>query len=334
MDILTHALASYALKRAAFPRIPRLATAAMLIAGIAANIDWLSRYLGPSIYLNLHRTYCHSFLAALLFSMLASLPFSLAKSAPDEKRISPSSVFPAALAASFLHLLIDLTQSSGVELLWPFSARRFALDWTARIDLWVPGILLAGILLPMLSGLVTEEIGAKRKGPKGRVGASLALIVMVLYFAARFVLHGNAVAALESRSYRGESPRKTAAFAESGSPFRWHGIVETESALQEVEVDVGPGAQFDPDSAITSYKPEPSIALDAARDSPVARRFLAVARFPKATVEKIPEGFRVTLRAFPYRQDSQSERNVEAQIETDASGKITSQSLEWDKSSP
>src|SRR5712692_2329621 len=123
-------------------------------------------------------------------------------------------------------------------------------------------ILLAGILLPMLSRLVTEEIGAKSKGPRGKVGASLALGVMFLYIVLRFVLHGNALAALESRTYRGESPRKTAAFPESGSPFRWHGIVETASALHDVEIEVGPAASFDPDSAITSFKPQPSPALD------------------------------------------------------------------------
>jgi membrane-bound metal-dependent hydrolase YbcI (DUF457 family) len=334
MDLITHALASYTLKRAAFPRIPRFATVAMVVSGVAANLDWLSRYLGPAAYLNLHRTYLHSLLAAVVFSLLVTLPFMQAKPKPDEKRFPPSSAFLAALAASTLHLLFDLTQSGGVELLWPFSSHRFSLDWTARIDLWIPALLLAGVLLPMLAGLVTEEIGAKRKGPKGRVGASLALIGVVLYFAVRFVLHGNAIAALESRSYRGESPHKAAAFAESGSPFRWQGIVETESALQEVEVDVGPGAQFDPDSSITSYKPEPSIALDAARDSSVARRFLQVARFPKATVEKTPEGFRVTLRAFPYRDDSRSARSVEAKIDTDASGKIISQALQWDRGTP
>jgi hypothetical protein len=39
MDPLTHALASYTLKRAAFPRAPRSTTIAMLIAGTVADID-------------------------------------------------------------------------------------------------------------------------------------------------------------------------------------------------------------------------------------------------------------------------------------------------------
>src|SRR4029077_9927795 len=200
------------------------------------------------------------------------------------------------------------------ELFWPISARRFALDWLPPLDLWILGILLAGILLPSLSRLVPEEIGAKSKGPRGKLGASLAFATLVLYLVLRFVLHSNAVAALESRTYRGESPRKAAAFAESGSPFRWHGIVETERALHDMELEVGPASSFDPDSATTSYKPESSPALDTARDTPLARRFLQSARFPKATVEKIPDGFRVTLRAFPYSRNSSSGPRVLAVI--------------------
>src|SRR5438034_4328977 len=333
MDPFTHALASYTLKRAAFPRVPRFTTTAMLVAGTLSDLDLLSAYFGPSAFLTFYRTYCHSLLAALLFSLLVTLPFLLRRRGPTEIQTSPLPVFLAVLAATVLHLLMDVCQSAGVELLWPFSAPRFALDWVAHLDLWILGILLAGILLPTLSGLVSEEIGAKSKGPRGKVGASIALATMILYIVLRFVLHGNALAAMESRTYRGELPRRVAAFPESGSPFRWHGIVETERALHDVEVEVGPDASFDPDSASTSYKPESSPALDAARDTPVARRFLQPARFPKATVEKTADGFRVTLRAFPYSRDAASGWRVEALIVADPTGKILSQELAWNPAS-
>ena len=330
MDLLTHALASYTLKRAAFPLLTPAVAIAMLVAGTVADIDSLSKFAGPSAFLTFYRTYCHSLPAALLFSLLVTFPFLLRRSGPTEKQISPLPIFIAALAASVLHLLMDLCQSTGVELLWPLSAQRFALDWLPHLDLWILGILLAGILLPALRGLVTEEIGAKSKGSRGKVGASLALATIILYFVLRFVLHGNALAAMESRTYHGESPHKAAAFPESVSPFRWHGIVETESALHDFEMEVGPAASFEPDSAVTSYKPEPSPALDAARDTAVARRFLQVARFPKATVEKTPEGFHITLRAFPYSRDASSGSRVQALIDADSSGKILSQELAWD----
>ena len=329
MDPITHGLASYVLKRAAFPRLARAATLAMVIAGTIADLDGQSARFGPSAFLTFYRTYFHSLLAAVLFSLLITLPFLLRKPPSAEKQTSPPLIFLAALSASLLHLLMDVCQSAGVELLWPFSSHRFALDWVAHLDLWIMGILLAGVLLPTLSGLVTDEIGAKSKGPKGRSGASVALAVMLLYFGARAILHSNAAAAAQSRTYRGESPRRVAAFAESGSPFRWHGIIETESALHEVEVEVGPAAKFDPDSARTSYKPEPSPALDAARNTTVAHRFLQAARFPKASVEKTPEGFQITLRDFPYTRDVRSGLRVQATIDTDPAGKVLSQQLTW-----
>src|SRR5712691_12224007 len=330
MDPLTHALASYTLKRAAFPRAPRATTIAMILAGTIADIDVLSKYAGPSAFLTFYRTYFHSLLAALLFSLLFTLSFLRRKRGAEEKQAAPFPIFLAAFSAAVLHLLLDLCQSTSIYLFWPFSTRRFALDWLPNLDLWILGILLAGILLPMLSRLVTEEIGAKSKGPRGKVGASLALATMILYIVLRFVLHGNALAAMESRTYRGGSPRKAAAFPESASPFRWHGIVETESALHDFEMEVGPAASFEPDSAVTSYKPEPSRALDAARDTAVARRFLQAARFPKATVEKTPEGFHITLRAFPYSRDASFGSRVQALIDADSSGKILSQELAWD----
>src|SRR6266699_6621635 len=221
MDPLTHALASYSLKRVVFPRATRPATIAVLAAGILADLDGQSFHWGPSAFLTFYRTYFHSAIAAVLLSLLVTLPFLLRKREPGAKHVPPAPIFVAALAAALLHLLMDVCQSAGVELFWPFSARRFALDCVAHLDLWLLGILLAGILLPTLSGLVTEEIGAKSKSPRGKVGASIALATLILYIVLRFVLHGNALAAMESRTYRGESPRKVAAFAESGSPFRW-----------------------------------------------------------------------------------------------------------------
>src|SRR6266436_1927355 len=251
MDPLTHALASYTLKRASFPRAPLSTTITMLVAGTIADVDVLSKFAGSSAFLTFHRAYCHSLLAALFFSLFVTLSFFLRKRGPADNPTPPLPISLAALAAAVLHPLMDLCQSAGVQLFLPFSQRRFALDWLPHLDLWIMGILLAGILLPMLSGLVTEEIGAKSKGPRGKVGASLAFAALILYVVLRFVLHGNALATLESRSYRGESPRKTAAFPESGSPFRWLGVIETLSALHEVEVDVGPGASFNPDAAVT-----------------------------------------------------------------------------------
>jgi hypothetical protein len=192
-------------------------------------------------------------------------------------------------------------------------------------------ILLGGALLPQLLALVTEEIGAKAKGPRGRIGASVALLLVFAYFGARFIFHGNAVAMMENRTYRGELPRRVAAFAESDSPLHWRGIVETERAFHEMDLSVGPGASFSPDAAAISYKPEPSVALDAARGTESVRRFLQAARFPKASIEKTEKGFRVEIRDLAEQREARAATRVMARVETDGNGKVMDDELAWDQ---
>lgn len=339
MDLITHALASYTLKRAAFPAAQRAATIGIIAAGTLADMDHLSAFFGPSAYLALYRTYLHSLVAVALLTLLLTLApvlwiFLRNRNPADSGVVIPLQWPAYCFAAALLHLLMDLCQTEGVELLWPFSSRRFALDWTAHLDLWIAAILLAAILVPKLSSLVTEEIGGKSKGPRGKVGATVAIVAVVLYAALRALLHGNALATVESRSYRGESPRRAAALPDNISLFHWYGIVETERALHELDLNVGPFSSFDPESARTSYKPEPSIALDAARDTSSARRFLAATRFPKAAMERTESGLRITLRSYVNPSGNRTARQVQAAVDTDSAGKVLSDRIEWDPASP
>ena len=66
MDIVTHALASFAVARALFPRAGSHVTVFAILAGTIADIDWLSRFWGPASFLVWHGTYLHSILAALV----------------------------------------------------------------------------------------------------------------------------------------------------------------------------------------------------------------------------------------------------------------------------
>jgi inner membrane protein len=327
MDPITHGLASYALARAAFPRVSRATLAGAVLAGTAADLDGLSTYVDPSAFLAWHRTFTHSIAAALVLAVIVALAAALLR----KQNTDPiKTILPLFLMASLLHLALDVCQNEPVELLWPFRSQRVSLDSVAHLDLWILLTLLAGALLPLLLGLVTEEIGAKSKSPRGRIGAAVGLLAVWAYIGARFVLHGNAVALLDSRIYRGELPRKVAALAEADTPFHWHGIVETERALHDIEVDLARASSFNPDSSVVAYKPETSPALEAARNTEAARRFLQAARFPKASVETTTAGSRIELRDFSQRRDAHSEKQVIAIIETDQNGNVLSQDLAWD----
>lgn len=328
MDVVSHGLASYALTRAIFPRISRAGLAGAIVAGVVADVDGLSGRFGPSTFLQWYRTYTHSIAAAVLFAIVASLAVLLFSRRQQDKDTAIG-ILLATLGASLLHVAMDFCQNEQVELFWPFRTQRHSADLIAHFDLWILLILLAGTLLPKLFALVTEEIGAKSKTPRGRVGAILALTAVLIYIAGRFVLHGNALATMESRTYRRELPRRIAALAESDSPLRWHGIVETERALHDLEVNLGPGNFFDPDGGIVSYKPEPSPPLEAAEKTEAARRFLQAAKFPKASIEKTLTGYRVEIREFAHQREAHTGKQLIVVVETDANANVTSQELAW-----
>jgi inner membrane protein len=329
MDVSTHVLASFALTRAAFPRAPRSVLLIALATGTIADLDEISAAFGPAAYLNWHRTYTHSLLTAILLAALLALSYRFFAPQHLRSRFSSVAIFALAFLVLCLHLLLDLCQSDGVLLFWPFSAARIAKDWLPFVDPLILAVLVVAILLPELFHLVSDEIGAKDKRPRGKVAAIIALMVIALYIGARAILHSNAVVILDSRTYHGELPRRVAAFPVSTSPFTWNSIVETESAFHEITVSVAQSSSFNPDASVTIHKPEASPVLDAARKDPLAITFLSVARFPKATIEKTETGYQVDLRDLRYAAAGESKREIAALFELNPAGKIVHRELIW-----
>ena len=329
MDVGTHALASFALVRAALPDAPRTAWAVVIVAGTIADLDALSALVGPSAYLKWHRTDSHSLMVSIAVSALLAGAYLLLSPKPSAVPISPPTLFGIVLLAQLLHLTLDACQSEGIALFWPCSEHRVAADWLAGIDPWIITLLIAAILLPELLHLVSDEIGAKDNRPRGRLGAIVGFVLVLLYVGARATLHSNVVAAIDARTYHGQSPRSVAAFPESASLFTWHGIVETASALHELTVNAGPGSSFDPESGVALFKPEPSPILEKARNSDEAKKFLAVARFPKATVEKTSDGYEVQLRDLRYAAAGETQHEVVVLVKIDANGKLADEELLW-----
>jgi membrane-bound metal-dependent hydrolase YbcI (DUF457 family) len=331
MGIPTHALVSFALARGFFPRGGWPLVAGMLVAGTIADVDQLSVFFGPAAYLAVYRTGTHSILATFVIVAIATsftLFFDKAKAIRPRTILAASS---AAAAAAAAHLALDLFPSASEALLWPFRSTRFAADYLPGIDPWILAILLAGILLPELFHLVGSEIGAKHKSPRGRAGALLALSLIALYIAARGVLHGNATETLNAHSYHGESPRRLGAFPDSLSLFNWHGIVETQSLVCLAEVPVPSSTPFDAEAANCQHKPESSPTLDLAQKTVVAQKLLQTARFPRATVEKTPDGYEVVIRSLRDLVEQDTSHGIAALIELDAKPRVLREELVWAK---
>jgi membrane-bound metal-dependent hydrolase YbcI (DUF457 family) len=326
MDIPTHAFTSFALARGFFPRGGWPLIAGMLVAGTIADVDQLSVFFGPAVYLAAHRTGTHSILATVLIvAMVVSITLYLDKT----KTIRPRIILAAISAAAAAHLVLDLFQSAGETLLWPFRSTRFASDCLPGIDPWIVTLLLAGILLPELFRLVGSEIGAKDKSPRGRTGALIALSLIVLYIAARSVLHADATETLDAHLYHGESPRRLGAFPDTLSPFAWDGIAETQSLVCLVEVPVHSGTQFDAEAANCQHKPESSPALDLAQKTVAAQKILQTTRFPRATIEKTQDGYEVVIRSLRDMVERETSHSVAARIVLDAKPRVFSDELVW-----
>src|SRR5205823_12237199 len=181
---------------------------AIVVAGIIADLDWFSANFGASAYLHWHRTATHSIAFAIAVALVA---FLFSQFIPARKRMSWAG-FSWIATAALLHILMDLLQADTVQPLWPFSTRRFSLDILPSVDPWLLLILAAAILFPELIRLVSDEIGARTKRPRGRNGAIAGLVLVLVYFAVRALFHANAAASLEARTITGEMPRRFAAF--------------------------------------------------------------------------------------------------------------------------
>jgi membrane-bound metal-dependent hydrolase YbcI (DUF457 family) len=326
VDIASHALASFAISRGFFPRARWPVVVGLLFAGTIADLDLLSALFGPAAYFAARRTFTHSLLGTLVVIALAVF-FTRYHA---KKLIEPLSalLLPLVIAAA-LHVLLDLFQSEGVPLLWPVNSARFAMDWLPNVDPWILALLVAGILIPELFRLVSSEIGAKDKSPRGRNGAIVALALIVVYIGARAVLHSGSLASIEPHSYHGESARRAAAFPDALSILTWHGVVETQSLMCRVEVPEGPGNTFDPESADCLHKPEASPALEAAQKTDVAQKYLQAMPFPRATVAKTEDGYEVVLRSMRDLAENETHHRIAARILLDSRFGISNENLVW-----
>lgn len=298
----------------------------MIFAGTIADLDYLSLLFGPAAYFASRRTFTHSVLGTLVvigLSVLVVRYLAKQQSEPVVAMLAPLAI------AAVLHVALDLLQSEGTALFWPFLPKRYAADCLPSIDLWVVILLLVGILVPELFRLVTSEIGLKDKTPRGRNGALVALALLAAYVGGRVLLHSGSVALLDPHSYKGESARKVGAFPDTLSIFNWHGVVETSSFLCQVTVPAGPGRNFDPESAECLHKPEASPELTAAQQTDVAREYLQAMPFPRAIVARTQDGYEIVIRSMRDTVEHETRHRLAARILLDNRFGVSAEEFVW-----
>jgi inner membrane protein len=301
----------------------------LLVSGLIADVDWATRLGGADIFLRGHRTATHSLAgtAAIIVAVAAASWFTGRKYPKYAVGIFPALVICAIGAGA--HLLLDMLNSYGVKLFWPFSPKWYAWDLADSVDSWILFFLLAGLLIPELFRLVLEEIGSKPKRHGRERGAIVGLVFVALVIAGRGFAHQRAIALLDSRDYRGQTPLEAAAFPRPSNPLLWSGVVETDNALFNLEVPLGPGREFDPELADVHFKPQPSLTLKNAVSSPTAIEFLNFARFPLASVQPEGDGFQVRLRDMRFESELPGRRGIIAFIDLNAQSLVIGERLEY-----
>jgi len=284
MDNLTHTAIGLFLARAGARKWTPRATAILLVASNAPDIDVVTGAAGPLAYLHYHRGLTHALVAMPVLALLSVVLVRLAARKPL--------YWPGAMAAAMLgvafHLMLDWTNVYGIRLLLPFSGRWLRLDSTAVVDLWIWAIAAIALVGPFLARMVGSEIASGGAQPRhhGRGAARFALIAILIFDCGRLILHGRAIEMLNARVYQGDSPTRVAALPNPFNPLRWRGLAETPGFYAIPDVDVA--GDFDPTRALILYKPDADPAIAAAARTPVFREFLRFNQYPLWRVTPAP----------------------------------------------
>jgi inner membrane protein len=285
MDNLTHTLTGLMVSRAGLNRFYPRADLVLILSANIPDIDVVSIARGPLYYFEQHRGITHSIAAAPVMALLSALVVC----AIGRTMRGWVAAWGLAMIGVASHLLLDLTNTYGIRLLFPFSPQWFHLDLINLFDLLIWAVLLLGWLAPMVGKLVSGEIGAQ--AGTGRGLAIFALSFFLVYDFGRFLSHQRAIEILDSRVYQGGPPIRAAAFPDGAvNPLAWQGWIERPDFVMHFPVNVL--KEFDPTAGTIIYKATPSPAMEAARQAHPVEVFLRFAQYPLWSVSPLdnPEG--------------------------------------------
>ncbi|TWU17878.1 metal-dependent hydrolase [Allorhodopirellula heiligendammensis] len=183
MDIATHALIGTATAAGLFQTQPALAVG-LVLGNVAPDLDALSRVAGKHAFLRFHQTYTHS--AGAIATVLAVAVGLLMAGIPVWGELAIGLVVGMAM-----HVGLDLANSYGVKCLWPFSQKRFALDWIFFIDAFIVGLCFVTLVAQCLCQTDKNLL---------RWSSIIFVTALMLYVGLRSVIAGRAKRLVNSAS--------------------------------------------------------------------------------------------------------------------------------------
>jgi inner membrane protein len=295
--------------RAGLNRKTALATLTMTLAAEAPDLDVLSQFHGRAFGFAHHRGFTHSFVGIMIDAIVVVgfvyLIWRLRGRKTNDPALRPrwGLLYLFACIAGLSHILLDFTNNYGVRPLWPFSEKWYSWDIVFIVEPVMLALLILGLVVPWFFSLVDSEIGARKKGPRGRIAATFALIGVVLMWGVRDYEHRRAVNALEARNYNDADPIRVSAYPKFLDPFHWDGVVETQAFFALAPVN-SLMPEVDPEGRMQiRYKPEETPITLVAKKSYLGRAYLDWAQYPITEMEDLPppqQGYIVHFQDLRY----------------------------------
>jgi inner membrane protein len=300
LEPITHFLTGACIGRAGLNRKTALATVTLTLAAEFPDIDMLWYFRGSTVGFAHHRGFTHSFLgvpfmAAFTLGMvwlMRWLFLKIRKGRGLQSRYPRPPIrwwllYVYACIALLSHLLLDFTNNYGLRPFAPFNPKWYAWSIVFIVEPALLAGLVIGLIMPPLFGLISSEVGARQKAPRGRGWAMFALIVMVLTWTLRDYEHRRALAAMDAIDYHGEQPLRRMASPQMLNPFSWAGVVETKDFFETLPVNSAT-PEVDPDNQAEVYhKPPETPETLAAKRTYLGRIYLDWAMYPYVQTEQL-----------------------------------------------
>lgn len=213
MDPLAHTLAGVSLAHAGIrDRIGKGSVLALVLASNVVDVDIFGRLFLSEPSWAYRRMWTHSVFLAPFLGLLAAYVFS--RIYKQARFSSWGFVF---LLGVGLHILMDLLNSYGVVLFFPFTRARFELSWVFIIDLYLWAILLSGLSAPWILRKFGYTV-------RRQTAARWGLIGLFSYMAFCGGLQSYAGSLLEQEAKTKDS-RFQYVFPEPFGPWRFRGVI-------------------------------------------------------------------------------------------------------------
>ncbi|MCX7922329.1 MAG: metal-dependent hydrolase [Clostridia bacterium] len=214
MDPVTHAVIGMSIAKFTGNEIAlsNPATMGVIIGAVFPDIDILMQKWGDYVYLKNHRGVTHS-----VFGMVFSALFIAVALEGIYNTGSILSLALWALIGCFSHTFIDIFNSYGAKILWPFVDRKFTLSLLIIFD---------PIFVGTLIGYILSDGTAER----------LFLLGFILYLVSRAVM--RMLVSIKLKKEFVDSCHKISILPSMTGLFRWHFILERSSSNSIGEINV------------------------------------------------------------------------------------------------